>query len=63
MRLLSHMQIADMLGVSRSTLYELRKHPDFPRPFDVGGNKWRDSSIERWIKAQEAKPEKSRIPT
>lgn len=58
MRLLTHMEIAAMLGVSRSTLYEIRKRPDFPKPLRIAGNKWRDSSIERWVKQREQESSK-----
>jgi predicted DNA-binding transcriptional regulator AlpA len=49
-QLVSRVEIAQMLGVSRQRVHQLLTRPDFPRPIaDLGiGKVWERSAIEAW---------------
>jgi predicted DNA-binding transcriptional regulator AlpA len=46
-------RIAEMLGVSRPTIWRYVRRPDFPEPEARVGNKrlWKPRDIERWRQA------------
>jgi len=45
--------LEDMLGLSRSTIYRMMNHGEFPRPARIGRRAvgWRSSDVEEWLKA------------
>lgn len=54
--LLSHRQVAAMLGLKRDALYKLRHtDPTFPKPLDLPGlshPKWTPVQIEAWVESK-----------
>jgi prophage regulatory protein len=58
-RLLTALQVCELLGISKSCLYDWqnpespRHRPDFPKPVRLGPNmvRWRKQDIEAWIAA------------
>ncbi len=50
-RLLRIAAVLDIIGVSRSALYEWMDAGGFPRPIRVGPNtvRWRSDDIEAWL--------------
>ena len=51
--LLSHGQVAALLGMKRDSLYRIRKaDPDFPKPLDLPGlsaPKWTREQVMAWV--------------
>ena len=45
--------LEDMLGLSRSTIYRMMNHGEFPRPVRIGRRAagWRSSDVEEWLRA------------
>ena len=45
--------LEDKLGLSRSTIYRMMNHGEFPRPVRIGRRAvgWRSSDVEEWLKA------------
>ncbi|MDC0496110.1 AlpA family phage regulatory protein [Planktomarina temperata] len=44
--------LEDMLGLSRSTIYRMMNHGEFPRPVRIGRRAvgWSSSDVEEWLK-------------
>jgi len=50
--LLSKIEVAELLTIAPSTLDRVRKEPDFPKPFEIGGSlRWSVHEIVAWLKA------------
>jgi len=51
MAYLSSRQVCEKLGVSRATLYRLRKDPGFPAPAYLTSRlpRWVETEIDRWV--------------
>lgn len=64
-RLVTQAEIAQWLGVSRSTIYELEKLTGpraLPRPVKLGRTKrWRLGALRRWISEREASANKRHL--
>ena len=59
--LLTQGQVCELLSMSRSTVYLIRRHdPKFPVPLTVGKSaRWDESEIMDWLENQkEARPKK-----
>lgn len=52
-------QVCQYLGVSEPTLYRFIKKGTIPKPFKLGGNRWRKADIESAVNrmAEEAQNE------
>lgn len=57
-RLMSATEVAEFLGISVNTLYQLRYRGDpLPRGYRVGGRiKYRRADVETWLEEQADKP-------
>jgi len=53
-RLLNLSELAEFLGVARSTIYRWIDCGKLPQPFDLGDSavRWRKSEIEKWLEEQ-----------
>ena len=53
--LMTSRQVCETLGVSRTTVYNLRRRGEFPEPIrGLGAHlRWRRSTVEAWLDAQE----------
>ncbi len=48
--LLTVKQVAEMLGVTTSTVWRWRDAKEIPMPIEIGGTlRWRRAEIEKWI--------------
>lgn len=47
-------EVQRRVGLSRSTLYELIRQGEFPRPIRLTKNRvaWQESKIDQWIEAR-----------
>lgn len=55
-RLLRLQDVTGMVGLSRSTVYEMVSANEFPRPVKIGRSSlWRLSAIQKWIAALDQK--------
>ena len=54
-RILRPVELARVLGVSRSTVYDLELRPDFPRRVRLSDrvSGWRWSEIDRWLQRRQ----------
>lgn len=53
MQLLTAKEVADLLRVGRSTIYDLISRYDFPRPLEIGGSRrWREDEVLAWRDAR-----------
>lgn len=51
--MLRQSQILEVLGVSRTTFYRLRRDTDFPKPVRMLGLlRWRKDEVQAWIDSQ-----------
>lgn len=50
-KLLNLNELAEILGVSRSTIYRWSERPDFPKKQKIGPNsvRWLESEVENWV--------------
>jgi prophage regulatory protein len=54
-KVLSIDQVCEVTGLSSSTIYELVKRGDFPRPIKIGGkNGWRESTLIAFLDRKES---------
>ena len=55
-RIIRPAELADRFGVSRQTLWRMRRRGDLPRPLQISSNVvgWRQSTVDRWLEAREA---------
>ena len=46
--------LVEILGISRTTIYRMRKREDFPRPVSLGDRAkgWLREDIEAWVKSR-----------
>ena len=53
-RLLRRLQIEEITGLSRSSIYRLMPDGEFPRPVKVGpaAVRWRASDITAWLESR-----------
>lgn len=49
-------QVAEISGLSRTTLWRLEKHGDFPKRRQISTRRvgWVESEVENWLKAKVA---------
>lgn len=49
--LVNQNQLAKLLGICRTTLWKLRKNPDFPKPVEITRKScgWRAIDVHRWM--------------
>lgn len=57
-RLLTIDEVIEIVGVSRTVIWKLRKRGDFPLPLKLspgmtGATRWRASEIQTWIETRE----------
>jgi excisionase family DNA binding protein len=54
MHLLTAREVATLLRVGRSTLYDLMKNHSLPRPLKLGGSRrWREDEVLAWRDARD----------
>ena len=48
--------LVEILGISRTTIYRMRKTGEFPRPISLGDRAkgWLWEDIEEWVKSRRA---------
>ena len=53
-RLLKRIQVEEITGLSRSSIYRLMARGEFPRPVRVGpaAVRWRESDITAWLESR-----------
>ena len=53
-RLLRRRQVEEITSMSRSSIYRLMQHGEFPLPVRVGpaAVRWRESDIKRWSESR-----------
>jgi len=52
--LMRQRDMMEFMKVSRSTLWRIMRHEDFPRPVVLLGLKrWRREEIERWLRSRQ----------
>jgi excisionase family DNA binding protein len=59
-KILSLIQLAQYLGVSRPTLYKMMGQPGFPAPVVLPGmtaKRWRVADLDRWLTVQKSAAE------
>ncbi len=63
-RLLKADEVAELLGISRSTFYLNIREGDFPPGVLVGAKarRWRVSEVEAWVQSREEKSKKLSTP-
>lgn len=54
---ISHQEVQTLIGCGATWLRELRKLPDFPKPFRLGNSptsrlKWRRDEIQDWMETK-----------
>ena len=54
LQILRRKQVEEIVGLSRTTIYNLIAHQSFPAPFPLGPRAvgWRKSDIEEWLLKQ-----------
>ena len=59
-QLLRIKSVSEIVGLSRSSIYELIKQSKFPRPVRIssGRVRWTSSDIDEWIELQIARSKK-----
>jgi excisionase family DNA binding protein len=54
--LLTANDVADLLQVTRMTVYNLMSNQDFPKPIKLGSAvRWESAEVDTWLEAQKAK--------
>ena len=55
-RIIRPNELADRLGVSKVTLWRMRRRDEIPQPLQISSNVvgWRQSTVDRWLEDREA---------
>jgi len=56
-KILTANQVCERLGIGRTTLWQIEKSIDFPKPFKIGkaNARYLASELDEWIERQAAK--------
>ena len=62
MQLLRLPAVLARVGVSRSTLYEMKARGDFPEPVQIGARAvgWRSTDVDEWLESRVPRSDESR---
>jgi predicted DNA-binding transcriptional regulator AlpA len=58
--LLTVKQVCEKLGVSRSTLFLMRKNEGFPTPYCLSesAQRWSEQEVDEWVKSRKVERQK-----
>lgn len=53
-RLMTRAEVEEAVGVSRSTIYELMRRDQFPRPLKIGPRnvRWVENEVAAWLQSR-----------
>ena len=62
MQLLRLPAVLAKVGISRSTLYEMKARGDFPKPVQIGARAvgWRSTDIDSWLESRSPQGDSTR---